>query len=62
MSLIYCKSQQYLMDTDNRVITSNEGSLPYSFTNEFKEEDPYQEYLRGKRETELEEDENIKDV
>lgn len=37
MSLIYCKSQQYLMDTDNRVITSNEGSLPYSFTNEFKE-------------------------
>lgn len=36
MSLVYCKSQQYLRNTNNDNITSNQGSLAYSFVNEFK--------------------------
>ena len=37
MSLIYCKSLPYLRDNDDRIITNNEGALPYSFVNQFKE-------------------------
>lgn len=36
MSLIYCKSEQYLEDADGNAILENTGSLPYYFNNQFK--------------------------
>lgn len=36
MSFIYCKSQEYIYDTNGNAITENIGSKPYRWTNQFK--------------------------